>query len=174
MRKLIFVGFLMYAASCISCKDKSDNNNNGSSLSDADRNFMMKAGYANAAEIDAAQLAMIKTSHDSVHMFATMMVQDHQPAYNELKTIGSDLGVSIPQEPDDEHKQIKQQLANLSGHSFDSAYMQVQVMDHQKAVSLFEAEVSGGQNPRVKAYANKYLTGLRMHLAEAQSIASHL
>jgi putative membrane protein len=175
MKKIIFAGLLVYAASCISCKDKDDdNNNNNPVMNDADRNFMTKAGFANVAEIDAAQLALTKADHDSVHMFAMMMIQDHQQAYNELKTLGSDLGVSIPQEPDEEHKQIKQQLMNLSGHAFDSAYMHVQVMDHQKAVSLFEAEVNGGQHQRVKDYANKYLPGLRTHLTKAQNIASSL
>jgi putative membrane protein len=175
MKKIIYIGLIVYAASCISCKDNNNDNNNGNPvMSETDRNFMAKAGYANAGEIDAAQLAMTKAEHDSVHMFAMMMIEDHQKAYDELKTLGSNLGVSIPQEPDAEHKQIKLMLQGLSGHAFDSAYMQVQVMDHQKAVSLFEAEANNGKHQRVKDYANKYLPGLRTHLTKAQNIAADL
>jgi putative membrane protein len=176
MKKIIFAGLLLYAASTISCKDKNedDNTNGNTPISEMDRNFMVNAGYSNVAEIDAAQLAMTRSTHDSVRMFATMMLTDHQQAYNELKTLGTDLGVTIPQEPDNEHKQIKQQLMTLSGRAFDSAYMKVQVMDHQKAVTLFNTESNSGQHQRVKNYANKFLPGLRLHLTKAQSIAASL
>lgn len=165
MKKLIYAGFLSV---CLftACKDK-DNE-----LNDTDRGFLKEAGHANMAEVDAGQLASERATTDTVRTFGEKMETDHQQAYNELKALGSDVDVSIPDEPDAKHKQIKQQLMELTGRAFDSTYMHLQVEDHQKTITLFENQAKNGKDERVKNYANKYLPHLRMHLQIADSIAN--
>lgn len=168
MRKLLYIGFLACVLSYISCKDGNDNTN-------MDRDFMVQAAYANKAEIDMGQLASSKSNRDSVKTFANMMVSDHQQAYNELKDLGlKNIGVKVPNDPDPEHKQIREQLAGFSGRAFDSAYMQVQVQDHINAISLFEEEINTGKDQRVITYAKKYLPALRSHLVRARNIAGSI
>lgn len=62
-----------------------------------------------------------------------------------------------------------EKLNNLSGASFDKAYVEMMVTDHQKAVSLFE-KASRSADLEVKAYANKYLPVLKKHLKQIQAL----
>ena len=48
--------------------------------------------------------------------------------------------------------------------------MQGQVADHKATVALFQQEASSGQDPQLKAFAQKYLPTLQHHLQMAQSI----
>ncbi len=143
---------------------------NDDTLNETDKHFLREAGLANMAELDVAQLAMTDANHDSVQMFAVMMNRDHLQAYDELQTLALNFGITVSQEPDENHKQIKQQLMGQSGPAFDSNYMEKQITDHENTISLFETEVNGGQNQQVMFYANKYLPGLRLRLAKAQNM----
>ncbi|KQM72688.1 hypothetical protein ASE74_22725 [Pedobacter sp. Leaf216] len=62
-----------------------------------------------------------------------------------------------------------EQLNKLSGTSFDKAYVQMMVTDHQNAVALFE-KASQSTDAAVKAYANKYLPVLKKHLKEVSTL----
>jgi putative membrane protein len=57
----------------------------------------------------------------------------------------------------------------LNNLAFDTTYISGQVSDHQKAIALFQTEINNCQDARVKAYANKYLPKLQMHLMRLQS-----
>ncbi|WP_167346234.1 DUF4142 domain-containing protein [Pedobacter ginsenosidimutans] len=61
-------------------------------------------------------------------------------------------------------------LNNLSGASFDKAYIGMMLVDHQDAVALFEKASKSTDND-VKAYANKYLPTLRKHLKQVNTLA---
>ena len=63
-----------------------------------------------------------------------------------------------------------EKLNNLSGASFDKAYVEMMVVDHQNAVALFEKASKSTDND-VKAYANKYLPVLKKHLKHIQALA---
>ena len=62
------------------------------------------------------------------------------------------------------------QLAPLSGRTFDAAYAQMQVMAHQEAVGMFTAYAQGGVDPAMRAFAQQVLPSLRMHLTMAQRL----
>jgi len=62
------------------------------------------------------------------------------------------------------------QLNNLSGNSFDKAYVEMMVSDHQKAVALFE-KASQSTDNAVKTYANKYLPVLKKHLKQVNALS---
>ncbi|HYE55997.1 MAG TPA: DUF4142 domain-containing protein [Chitinophagaceae bacterium] len=163
-RKLLLGAF---AALCIS----SACNNDDDELNSMDQTFIMQASYGNHAEVAAGQLAATKAVHPEVKMFGQMMVTDHSTAQSELENIASDRGVDPPDQPDPEHQALMQRLMTLQGHSFDTAYMNSQVMDHQRTVQLFENEINNGNDRRLIEYANKYLPHIRMHLHKADSLA---
>ncbi|GGH06280.1 DUF4142 domain-containing protein [Pedobacter zeae] len=62
------------------------------------------------------------------------------------------------------------QLKKLRGSSFDKAYVEMMVSDHQKAVYLFE-KASQSSDADIKAYAGKYLPILKKHLKQASALA---
>ena len=140
-------------------------------LSQMDRDFMNKATYGNNAEVDAGQMAMNKGMDSSIRNFGMMMVNDHSAAQTELQTMATNMGVALPQGLDAEHEQKKQMLGSMSGRSFDSMYIHMQVEDHKKTIALFEQEAQGGSRTEVKNYANDKLPKLREHLQHAQMVA---
>jgi putative membrane protein len=62
-----------------------------------------------------------------------------------------------------------EKLNNLSGTSFDKAYVEMMLADHQNAVALFE-KASQSTDSAVKAYATKYLPVLKKHLKQINTL----
>jgi len=155
------------------CHKSDDNHNNNNTLSKTDQEFMVKAAYANLNEVDAGSLAAMQGSDSSVKAFGQHMVTEHGQAYNELKSIADSYNDStLPTAPDAQHQLIKDTLMTLTGHAFDSAYINSQVKDHQVAVALFQSEADNGTG-KLKDYAIKYLPHVQEHLAKADSILSN-
>jgi putative membrane protein len=65
-------------------------------------------------------------------------------------------------------------LNSLSGRSFDTAYINSQIKDHQKTLSIFQMEINDGDNQNVRNYASKYLPHIQMHLQKADSLSRAL
>jgi len=129
-----------------------------------DRDFMNAASRANLTELSAARLALIKSGTLFVKNFAQKMTEDHAKAQQELTSLARQENVILATSPDTEHQHMLEQLARLSGHPFDSAYLQMQLLDHQVAVDLFRQETRQGRDDAAKAYAAKYLPDLEHHL----------
>lgn len=170
--KFLFIVSLLSTGLFVACDD--DDDNPDPALTTMDRTFMEKAAYGNKAEIEAGQLASTKGNDTMVKMFGTMMVQDHTTAYDELEDLSDDWDVVIPQTPDSVHQAMKQYLNTLSGYTFDTAYINAQVKDHQQTVALFQLEADSSKQLQLKAYATKYLPKIKMHLQKADSIANAL
>jgi putative membrane protein len=171
MKQMIFCAIAITVLVWSACDDDNDDEKR---INETDKGFMINAAYANRAEIDAGQLAVSRSLDDSVKKFGQMMIDEHTTALNELENIADDRNVNLPDTVDAEHRQLKQQLMAMSGYAFDSAYIQGQIDDHQKAISLFESENSNGKEQQVKNYAGKYLPHIRMHLEKANSIADQI
>lgn len=170
----LFVGLLL-TGSFTACSDDDDNNvTPDPGISASDRTFMQQAAYGNKAEVDAGQLASVSGNHAMVKMFGSMMVSDHTTAYDDLSKISDSLNIDIPEAPDSAHLAMKQHLQTLSGYAFDTTYIAAQVMDHQKTVALFQRAVDSSAHQGLKAYAAKYLPGIKMHLQKADSIKTAL
>lgn len=159
------------AAMLTACGDDNDTTVN---LSTLDQHFVTKAGYNNKAEIVAGMVADSLGADSTVRMYGSMMVMDHNTAYDELAGIARNWNVSVPQEPDSVHKAKTAYLRTLSGRTFDTAYINAQIKDHQETIALFQLEADSSDMTQLKAYANKYLPKLKMHLQMADSIATIL
>lgn len=155
------------------CDDDDDDNDR--SLNDTDENFVEKAALANMTEVEFGKLAATNASDSSVKSFGQHMVTEHTTALNELKSISDNYdGIDWPSGMDQQHKDMHDQLMGMSGYAFDSLYIHSQVMDHQTTRDLFQSEVSGGNEQRVRSYASKYLPHIEEHLAKADSIQNML
>jgi putative membrane protein len=136
----------------------------------ADTDFINTASQANLAEIAAGRVAAKKAGSRAVQAFADSMVSDHTQAQSELAGIAGKEGVALVQSVDTEHARTNERLAGLSGPTFDSAYMNGQLLDHQAAIQLFQQESSLGRDSLARIYATKYLPKLRHHLEMAQQL----
>lgn len=167
------VGFCFVSAAIVlTACDKDDDNKN--QVSDGDKNYMVQAAYSNLAEIEAGQLASTKGNKDSVKMYGNMMIAEHTKAHASLDSLAKTKGVTLPTAVDAEHAALKTRLTGYSGRTFDTAYVNAQVRDHAKTVTLFQSEISGGQNQDVKNFATKLLPAIQMHLTHAQTLQKGL
>jgi putative membrane protein len=142
-------------------------------LSPADRQFASAAASGGQAEVALGQLAQQNGGSAQVRQFGQRMVTDHTEAYQELKQIAAKEKLQLPTRPDSSEQAVQQRLSKLKGAAFDSAYTQDMVKDHQQVIAAFQKEAQSGQDPDLKAYAQKTLPTLQEHLQMAESIESN-
>jgi putative membrane protein len=139
-------------------------------ISPADRTFATKAAAGGEAEVVLGRLATEKAGSQQVRQFGQQMVTDHTQANQELQAIAKQQNLTLPTKPDAKSTATEQRLQNSSGAAFDAAYSRDMVQDHQQDVADFQKEASSGQDPAMKAFAQKYLPVLQHHLQMAQQI----
>jgi len=139
-------------------------------ISSADQTFAAKAATGGQAEVVLGRIATEKASSQQVRQFGQQMVTDHSQANQELQAIAKQKNLTLPTKPDSATAATQQRLQASSGSAFDSAYARDMVQDHQQDVADFQKEATSGQDPELKAFAQKYLPILQHHLQMAQQI----
>ncbi len=142
---------------------------NATAVRMTDQAFVTSAAQANMAEIELGNVAETKASNDQVKTFAKRMVEDHQKALENLKTVAKNENITLPTTLDSKDQALKQRLDRLSGHAFDRAYMNAMIKDHRKDVAEFRAESRNAKNADIKEYASSTLPTLEEHLKLAES-----
>ena len=136
----------------------------------SDRLFVRTAAIGGMAEVEFGNLAEQKGKSDAVKEFGRFMIADHGKANERLIGLAKEDGIAVPHELDAEHKSMRARLESLNGAEFDLAYIQGQVVDHQKAVQLLEYEIGSGQDVELKSFAAEILPLVLQHLRTAQEI----
>ena len=139
-------------------------------LSSADREFAMKAASGGWAEVQAAQLAEQRATSPQIKQFAQRMLTDHTAANTELQQIAKQADISLPAQPTGKDAAEGQKLRGVTGTAFDQAYAQGQLQDHRETVELFQKEANPGQDPALKAFAQKTLPILQQHLQMVEAL----
>jgi len=133
--------------------------------------FVKTAALAGMTEVELGKLALAKSSNADIKQFADKMVTDHTKANVELKGIASGKGLEVPTSLDPDHAATVKSMSAKSGKDFDSAYSKQMVADHDKAVTLFQAE-SGDTDAELAAFAKKTLPTLQTHQQMSQRLAA--
>lgn len=139
-----------------------------------DNDFVTKAARGGMAEVELGKLAQQNGSDQKVKDFGRRMVDDHSKANQELSSIASKKGVTMPTSLDAKDQATKDRLSKLSGAAFDRAYMQDMVKDHRTDVAEFKKEANSGTDNDVKQFASKTLPTLEDHLKLAESTVSEI
>jgi putative membrane protein len=137
-------------------------------MSSSDSTFATKAAQGGMAEVKLGQLAKDKASSQAVKDFGQKMIDDHTKANDELKSVASKDGITLPTSLDAKDQAVYDRLSKLSGAEFDRAYMRDMVTDHRTDVNEFRRESERGTNPDLKAFASKTLPTLEEHLKMAE------
>jgi|GEM_PF-1651594 len=139
--------------------------------------FVKAAAISGMTEVRLSQLALKSAQGKAVKEYARMMVKDHGGANAELKALASAKGITFPESSaanlSASAKAGMEKLSNSAGKDFDQNYTQLMINDHEKAVALFEQGATSA-DPQVKAYANKHLPTLKMHLQAINAIAKSI
>ena len=143
--------------------------NSGSvSASLGDPDFIHAIALANNGEIDEAKYMVAHASSPVVRAFAQKLLADHRAAGKKLQALVATL---MPKEllpvnevtpaTQDEY----QDLVTRSGAKLDATYMSDQLLDHQNALQLLNAEAIEGQSPAVRRFATSLRPVISQHLA---------
>ena len=143
-------------------------------LNNDDRLFIREIAIGGRTEIDAGALAKQKGQSTLVINFGNRMTIDHSKADQRLADIARTVDVTLPNQPDQEHRDMRAQLDQANGGAFDIAYIRGQITDHQKAVQLLEWEIGSGENAQLKAFAAETLPVIMQHLEMANAILTQL
>jgi putative membrane protein len=141
-------------------------------VSATDRTFAQKAAAGGLAEVSLGQLAQSNASSQQVKDFGHQMVTDHSQANQELQQIAQTENLTLPTTPDSKDQALQKRLSGLNGAAFDAAYTQDMVRDHQQDIAEFKREAQSGQDPALKAFAQKTLPILQQHLQMAQAASA--
>ena len=139
-----------------------------SAMSDADKEFVIKAAQGGMAEVAMGHVASEKAQNAAVKAFAQRMVADHGKASEELTALANTKGLAMPSDPGEKHKESADHVAGLSGAAFDRMYMKHMVEDHEADVKEFEKAAQSAQDADLKAWAAKTLPTLQDHLRQAK------
>jgi putative membrane protein len=135
--------------------------------------FVKEAATSDMFEIQSSQMAQ-ERGNASEKSFAAAMIKDHQKTSDELKSMVSsgDVKAELPAALDSSHQGKIDKLKSLKGAEFSSRYDRDQLSGHKDAVSLFERYANGGDNSKLKDWADKTLPALRHHLEMAQDLTA--
>ena len=139
-------------------------------LSKMDSMFVMKAAAGGMMEVQGGNLAQTNAMSDSVKGYGMMMVNDHTKANQELASIASSKGLTVPSDLPPAMKKMAESMAKMKGKDFDSHYMTMMLSDHKQDIADFEKASSSANDPDIKAFATKTLPVLKMHLDSATAI----
>jgi putative membrane protein len=140
----------------------SPNKGGDAALSAKDKRFVNEAAKGGMMEVAGGKMAAQKGQNPDVKKFGNRMVTDHSKANNELKTIASSKGLKL------------HAAAAPEKWKSDKDYMDMMVKDHEKDLSEFQAEASGGSDADLKKFASKTSKVIEKHLQMAKEIQSKL
>ncbi|PAY04714.1 DUF305 domain-containing protein [Bradyrhizobium sp. UFLA03-84] len=132
--------------------------------------FIKEAATSDMLEIEAAKIAQQK-GNAAEKKFADQMMTDHTKTSTELKAmVSGEMASALPTGLDDSSQKKLGRLRDAKADDFASEYDPMQVSAHKDAVSLFERYAKGGDDPKLKDWADKTLLALKHHLAMAQDL----
>lgn len=135
-----------------------------------DPTFVTAAASSNMFEIEAGNLAMQNASDQKVKDFGSMMVEHHTMANQELQTLASQMGATMPQTMVGIHREMLENLAGKTGKEFDEDYMDAMETAHKMDIAMFEAKANNATDSNLKAYAVKTLPILETHRKSATDL----
>ena len=133
-----------------------------STLSSADKKFAKNAAKGGMMEVAGGRAASKQAQNKSVKQFGERMVTDHSKANNELKSIASKKGISLPSD---------EPTVNFKN---DKDYMAMMVKDHEKDLAEFQEEAKNGSDADLKRFADKTSKIIAEHLSMARRIDKDL
>lgn len=139
-----------------------------------DQGFMHEAVELDTAEVDLGHIAVQRGANDNVRSFAQQMVDAHRKNKDKLSALAAKQGIPLPTKLNQQHRVLRDRLSHETGITFDRAYMKAMVVDHRKAVRMYEREAAHGQDKAVRDLAKDQLDTLKSHLKLAQNIDQRL
>ncbi|MGN6527077.1 MAG: DUF4142 domain-containing protein [Burkholderiaceae bacterium] len=138
----------------------------------APEKFLATAMQDGIAEIAACRMALEKSTDPAVKGFADRMIKDHSAIDDEIANLARSKNLKLPDGPSLKQKATYELLKARSGASFDKAFMEHNVSDHEQDIKDFTEEAKGTSDADVKTFALATLKTLNEHLDQARKVSS--
>jgi len=146
----------------------------GITVDETDAKFAVDAANGGMAEVALGKLALTKTANAKVKEFANMMVNDHGKANEELMALAKSKNITLPATVSADKQKEADDLGKKMGADFDKAYVDAMVDGHKKTIALFEDESKNAKDPDLKAFVDKTLPTIKMHLEHIEGIKASM
>jgi putative membrane protein len=120
----------------------------------ADKSFVKDATEGSQAEVNFAKLALEKSKDPNVRKFAEKMIHDHEMLIEQMRPFTLKYDVKASGTPVMDHAKYEE-LKLKSGISFDRAYVEAMVKDHNDDLKKFIDEENSTSDPELKATVAK-------------------
>jgi len=138
--------------------------NAATTLSAGDQDFIQAAAQGGMTEVKLGELAAQKGQRDDVKQFGQMMVKDHAAINDDLKSLATQKGVTLPDSLDAKHQDMVDKMAASTGSAFDDAYIAAMIKGHKKDAKAFKAESTATQDADIKSFLDKSIPVVEAHL----------
>lgn len=126
--------------------------------------FVPMANVSNTFEIDSSRLALARSRDRTVRAFAREMIRDHGVVASRFSAAVRRAGMQpMPPALDERHRDMIAELHAVPAARFDETYLSMQVAAHREAIDLFAAYARDGDDPALRAFADRNLPALREH-----------
>jgi putative membrane protein len=141
-----------------------------------ERDFVTRIAARTVYEIEVSKLAADRAVSPAVRDYARRLAQDDTLMNDELVVLMAAHGVAPPKGLAADKSDKLHRLASVPrGDAFDNGYIRVVgVEDRRKAIAMFERARQNVRDRDLRAWIDRSLTVMRVHLANAQGIASSL
>ncbi|MFF7971033.1 DUF4142 domain-containing protein [Streptomyces sp. NPDC007905] len=123
-------------------------------LSAQDRDFVTKVRLAGLWELPAGQLAQRKGTTQAVREAGRHLVDGHTSLDAHVRTVASQLGVPLPNEPNEQQGQWLATLNSARGQDFDRMFAGILRLAHGRVFALVAQVRAGTQNSLVRDLAD--------------------
>jgi hypothetical protein len=155
------------AAVCIiaSCNKGDDPN----ALSPVDSDFLIKANSILVNQLHVGSYIDSNVTYyngqalNGIKIYGMQFNDSHRTDQHSADSLAARFSITLNYEPDEAHKQVRQQLGVTAGRTFDSLYVNNLAADHAILVSLCQKEANLGLNHDIKHFATLFLVNEVWH-----------
>ncbi len=141
-------------------------------LSTATQMFVQDVALSDMYEVQAGQIAAMRSQSPDVKQFAQHMTDAHTQNLNQLKQlIAKDApGYKPPTQLDQTHQALLDDLQAANAQTFDPRYIAQQADQHNQAMVSMRSYIKSGDMPDFETFAQQTASIVTMHLQEINVI----
>lgn len=125
-------------------------------------------------ELESARLAEAKADRPNVKAFASKLRSDIEVSRGELTRLAKEAGLKLDPVPGETHQTDLAVLSSTRGAPLETAFAERQIESLTGLVGLIRAYKNGGDNPALRAWAEKHQAIVNDRLLDAQTLNAEL
>lgn len=145
-------------------------NNNQMAIDQASSEFLVRAANSGMAETELTALGQQKANAADIKSFAGMLFNDHAGVNSKVKSLASQKNIVLPDSITSEKRDMISGINKRSGKDFDKELLKELVKGHEASVDMFKKATTETKDMDVRAFADKTLPTLKMHLDSARAL----